>query len=297
MILKGKIYLFILTLFLFASCTATNYSSQSEKGTIIVRSGDTIYSIANRHNLSVRDLAEANNLQPPYGVVVGRKLMIPAIKYHIVQSGENLYQISRIYNVSVNKLIALNHLSKPYNIALGSKLVISNSAGSTSSNASKTTSTSKNTKTPVTPKTPKATPTIDPTNKRVEVTPKSDHEFIWPVNGTVISTFGQKTGGLYNDGINIKVAEGTPVKASEDGVVAYSGNELRGYGNLVIVKHSNDWISAYAHLSKAKVIVGDKVKKGTEIANVGTTGNVDFAQLYFGIRKGKDAVDPQKYLK
>ena len=111
-----------------------------------------------------------------------------------------------------------------------------------------------------------------------------------------MSKFGPKPGGLYNDGINIKAKGGDNVKATEDGVVAYVGNELRGYGNLIIIKHSGGWISAYGHLDQTKIKRGIKVKKGQNIATIGSTGNVKSPQLYFGLRKGREAVNPQSYL-
>ena len=122
------------------------------------------------------------------------------------------------------------------------------------------------------------------------------NRFSWPVRGEVISKFGPKSAGLYNDGINIKAKDGQAVSSSEDGIVAYVGSELKGYGNLVIVKHSGGWISAYAHLKNSVVAIGQKIGKGQKIGNVGNSGKVKFPQLYFGLRKGRDAVNPENYL-
>ncbi len=121
--------------------------------------------------------------------------------------------------------------------------------------------------------------------------------FSWPVRGAVISKFGPKKGGLYNDGINIKAREGASVGSAEDGVVAYVGNELKGYGNLIIIKHSQGWITAYAHLKEFNVKRGQKILKSQKIGLVGSTGSVSFPQLYFGLRKGREALNPQNYLK
>jgi murein DD-endopeptidase MepM/ murein hydrolase activator NlpD len=120
--------------------------------------------------------------------------------------------------------------------------------------------------------------------------------FRWPVKGRVIAGFGPKTSGGQNDGINLAVPEGTPVKAADDGVVAYAGNELKGYGNLVLIRHSNGFVSAYAHASELMVKRGDTIKRGQVIANAGQTGNVTSPQLHFEIRKGSTPVDPTKYL-
>jgi murein DD-endopeptidase MepM/ murein hydrolase activator NlpD len=120
--------------------------------------------------------------------------------------------------------------------------------------------------------------------------------FRWPVRGRVIAGFGPKPNGQQNDGINLAVPEGTSVKAAEDGVVAYSGNELKGYGNLVLVRHSNGYVTAYAHASELKVKRGEAVKRGQIIALAGQTGTVNSPQLHFEIRKGSSPVDPTQFL-
>ena len=120
--------------------------------------------------------------------------------------------------------------------------------------------------------------------------------FRWPVRGRVIGEFGAKAGGDRNDGINLAVPEGTSVKAAEDGEVIYAGNEVKGYGNLVLVRHADGWVSAYAHASDILVNRGDRVNRGQIIARAGATGNVSQPQLHFELRKGKNPVDPKPYL-
>ena len=120
--------------------------------------------------------------------------------------------------------------------------------------------------------------------------------FRWPVRGRLIAGFGSKPDGTQNDGINLAVPEGTPIKAADDGVVAYAGNELKGYGNLVLISHANGFVSAYAHASELMVKRGDTVKRGQVIAHAGQTGNVTSPQLHFEIRKGSTPVDPAQYL-
>jgi len=118
-------------------------------------------------------------------------------------------------------------------------------------------------------------------------------DFRWPARGRVIAGFG--TGG--NEGINIAVPEGTPVRAAESGTVAYAGSELKGYGNLVLIRHDNGFVSAYAHNSELLVKRGDEIRRGQVVANSGRTGNVNAPQLHFEIRKGSDPVDPMPYLR
>jgi murein DD-endopeptidase MepM/ murein hydrolase activator NlpD len=120
--------------------------------------------------------------------------------------------------------------------------------------------------------------------------------FRWPARGRVISGAGAMGNGQQNDGINLALPEGTPVHAAEDGVVAYAGSELKGYGNLVLIRHSNGFVTAYAHTSEILVKRGDQVRRGQVIAKSGQTGNVTSPQLHFEIRKGSAPVDPTQYL-
>lgn len=260
---------------------------------IEVVAGDTIFSISKKTQVLLRDLIKQNNLMPPYILKVGSKLTIPKTNYHEVNSGETLYAISRLYNMKINQLIEINELKEPYSVKAGDHIKISKLekifAENKDSQASYNLKTSEKSSEKTAEKEPKA--------NFVEKVLDKFNKFSWPVGGTVVSKFGPKSAGLYNDGINIKAKEGAEVKASEDGVVAYVGNELKGYGNLVIVKHAGGWITAYAHLAKSSVTRGEKVSKGQKIGTVGATGNVTSPQLYFGLRKGRDAVNPQNYLK
>ncbi len=128
--------------------------------------------------------------------------------------------------------------------------------------------------------------------KPIPAPPAATGRFIWPVRGKVISSYGPKANGLHNDGINIAVPEGTPVHAAQSGVVAYAGNELKGYGNLLLIRHSNGWVTAYAHNSKLLVKRGDRVVRGQEISLAGKTGSVVTPQVHFEIRKGAKALNP-----
>jgi murein DD-endopeptidase MepM/ murein hydrolase activator NlpD len=138
-----------------------------------------------------------------------------------------------------------------------------------------------------------ATPDVSAAAKAADAATPS---FRWPARGRVISGSGAMTNGQQNDGINLALPEGTPVHAAEDGVVAYAGSELKGYGNLVLVRHSNGFVTAYAHASEILVKRGDQVRRGQVIAKSGQTGNVTSPQLHFEIRKGSAPVDPTQYL-
>lgn len=132
-------------------------------------------------------------------------------------------------------------------------------------------------------------------NKSAQVS-RSGGQFIWPVQGRVISGFGPHNDGMHNDGINIAAEPGAPVKAAEGGVVVYAGNELASYGYLLLIRHPSGYVTAYAHNRRLLVKKNDKVKRGQLIASVGSTGDVDRPQLHFEIRRGEKAVDPRRYL-
>ena len=120
--------------------------------------------------------------------------------------------------------------------------------------------------------------------------------FIAPVSGRIIEGFGQTGNGQRNDGINIAAAAGTPIHAAADGTVSYAGNELKGYGNLILIKHDDGYVTAYAHASELLVKRGDTIKRGQVIAKSGQTGEVASPQLHFEIRKGSTPVDPLQFL-
>ena len=125
---------------------------------------------------------------------------------------------------------------------------------------------------------------------------RDSSRFAWPVRGEVVTDYGPQDNGLHNDGLNIAAKRGTPVKAAANGVVAYVGNELEGFGNLVLVKHADNWITAYAHLETILVERGQELARGETIGRVGNTGGVPEPQLHFETRRGSDAVNPNEVL-
>ena len=126
--------------------------------------------------------------------------------------------------------------------------------------------------------------------------PPTRNTFLWPAEGRVISRFGSKPGGMHNDGINIAVPMGTAVRAAQNGVVAYAGNELRGYGNLVLIRHEDGWMTAYAHNDSLLVGKGDVVERGQVISRSGKSGRVSRPQAHFEIRRNGEPQDPLRLL-
>jgi murein DD-endopeptidase MepM/ murein hydrolase activator NlpD len=241
---------------------------------------------------------------------------------HVVNRGDTLMSIARRNNVSVDQLASANNLDRTARLSLGMKLNVpaSNSAVAAAPAAQPAAAVSAQPATTIAaPATrmaaaggpPQAARLASATSNVVEEKPAAAAEpvvakpaeatgalptFRWPVRGKVITGYGAKTNGKSNDGINVAVPEGTPVKAAEDGVVAYSGNELKGYGNLVLVRHSNGYVTAYAHASELLVKRGDPIKRGQIIAKSGQSGEVGSPQLHFEIRKGSSPVDPLQFL-
>ena len=132
--------------------------------------------------------------------------------------------------------------------------------------------------------------------KRTTPTGKTPN-FSWPLTGSLLAKYGQTGKGRHNDGIDISASKGTAVKATASGTIVYAGKELEGFGKLVLMKHDNGWVSAYAHLDEITAPKDKWLTKGTKIATVGTSGNVPSPRLHFELRQGTKAVDPLKYLK
>jgi murein DD-endopeptidase MepM/ murein hydrolase activator NlpD len=274
----------------YSDSVATSNSSHS-RGAYVVRGGDTVYSISRKHNVPLRSLIDANNLQPPYGIRTGQRLTIPTGRYYTVARGDTVYSISRKYSVDTTTLTQLNKIPAPYTISIGQRLQLPSQ--------SRVASRSEQAAPPIRPGTPAPRPTPGTTIAKTPLPkpPLATGEFIWPAQGKIVSNFGSTANGLHNDGINIAVPSGTPVKASQSGVVAYAGNELKGYGNLLLIRHSDGWMTAYANNSKLLVQRGATVTRGQTIANAGSTGSVTSPQVHFEIRKDSKAVDPRNYIR
>jgi len=246
--------------------------------------GDTVYALSRRHGVPVDTIIEVNDLKPPYHLLVGQRVTLWRDGEHVVRDGESIESVSRAYGVEGNALASLNGLTASDPLRKGQTLRIPEAAAPPSSPSEPSAPTPVVARTPIPPPPVPSPPAV------------TTRGFIWPVDGEVVSRFGRKTKGLHNDGINIEVARGTPVVASQSGVVAYAGNELRGFGNMLLIKHADGWVTAYAHNETLLVGRGDTVRKGQVIAKVGTSGSVTKPQLHFELRKGKKPVDPLRYL-
>lgn len=235
-------------------------------GVHFVNRGDTLASIARKNHVSVGELAHANGLEPSAKLKLGAKLTLPA---------KTAAMAAPAAPVAVAQ--------QPAAVATAPVTRVATAAAPQQSARLAQATANIDEKPAETPAKPAETTGALPT-------------FRWPVRGKVITSYGAKTNGKANDGINLAVPEGTPVKAAEDGVVAYSGNELKGYGNLILVRHANGYVTAYAHASELLVKRGDTIKRGQVIAKSGQSGEVASPQLHFEIRKGSSPVDPLQFL-
>lgn len=288
---KKNILTFVLCLFL-SGCTSQFGRIElfnrlfGTPDTIEVKKGDTLYSIAKRYDMSILELIELNGLDSPDQLYVGQVLKTSSSKYHIVKKGETLASIARKYDTNYKVLAQKNNIKPPYALKIGQKITVSG-AKSTSTSSSR-----QNTKNTAQTKTAQK----NSSHSTPYVSTKRSAKFMWPVSGKIISSFGTVGKGLKNDGINISAPLGTTVKAGDKGTIAYAGNGLKGFGNLILIKHTDGYITAYAHTDKILVQKGQTVARGEKIATVGKTGGVSSPQLHFEVRAGKKAVNPKNYL-
>ncbi len=260
---------------------------------VVVRKGDSLYKISRRYNVHLRDLIDVNRVRPPYYIFEGQRIRLPRQRIHQVSKGETLYGLSQRYGVDMATLVRINKIAPPYRITAGTRLRLPNATARPSLPARSAAQGARS----KAPAAERARRGRRPSPIALTRLPRrSGGRFLWPVQGRVIVGFGPRAGGLRNDGINIIARRGAKVRAAENGVVAYAGNELRGFGNLLLVKHSGGWMSAYAHNEALLVKVGQRVKRGQTIARVGATGSVVRPQLHFELRRGVRVVDPIRHL-
>lgn len=283
--------------------------------TVTIKKGDTLGAIGRKYGVTPREIMIANGLSNTR-LSIGQKLVIPGAEpvqavaskatTYKVRSGDSLSIIARKHGLGYRDLAQHNGLKENVVLRPGQVLKIPGGKAAPVRVASRVSSVPMpNTNparasAPVAPKKSAAKPSTTKSHvKKASLPspkPMTGNQFRWPVRGRVISGFGAKPNGKHNDGINVAVPLGASVKAAENGVVAYAGSELEGYGNLILIRHANGWVSAYAHNDEILVKRGDEVRRGEVIAKAGKTGSVSQPQLHFELRKGSQPVDPLKYM-
>ncbi len=314
-----------------APSPSVSYGTQAGAGSAGIHTvlpGDTVYTVSKEYNLPTRDIVTLNQLSAPYRLTTGYRLKLPPPNEYKVKSNDTLYTVSSLFDVSQNDIVRLNNLASPYRLRAGQTLRLPSPNDQAVQVATLPQPTAQRdvmqmepapapgvverevlaaptyqaSSAGTVPPQPQAKATVQPVSAAPPKLPDTvpartgNGKFMMPVQGKIISGYGPKSDGLHNDGINIKATKGTPVRAAENGTVVYASSELKGYGNLVIVRHADKFMTAYSHMDKILVKRGENVKAGQSIGTVGSTGNVDSPQLHFEIRKGSSALDPQKYL-
>lgn len=289
-----------------------------------VEPGDTVYALARRYDVSPGAIIDVNELEAPFGLQVGDDVIVPITvivdaapapravstrsqpasveprsaesdalerldRLYRVRKGDTLYSLSRRFDMTVEQLAAANDLDRPYTLSVDQRIIIPGAPEPA----------------PVTVAAamPEPIKAPDPRildNKFVEETlrpealpePADESPFAWPVRGPLLAEFGTIVDGTRSDGLNIAAPIGAPIRATADGEVVYRGDELEGYGNLLLVKHDGGWVSAYAHADAILVRKGDYVRQGQVIAKVGESGAVKRPQLHFQLRKDLQPQDP-----
>lgn len=280
----------------FKTTTATKPVVRAPLREITVKKGDTLYSISREYSVPVNDLAVMNKISAPFALSVGQKIKVPDIasaKKVEAKKTDAKPVVNKATKKSVEKPAAKSAktVKQPAKTATKKTDVKKPAVTQASKKVEKTAA-----KTPVKTQTKKA----DTPKKQRQSEPiaaRSSSKFSWPVRGKILSGYGSKSNGLFNDGINIQANKGATVVAAENGYVAYAGNEVKGMGNLVIIQHADGWMTVYAHMDSFVVRRGHKVTVGQKIGTVGKSGKVDIPQLHFEIRKGTKAYNPVNYLK
>ncbi|MFG1398482.1 peptidoglycan DD-metalloendopeptidase family protein [Roseixanthobacter pseudopolyaromaticivorans] len=265
----------------------------------VVTSGETLTSVAQSYGMTRAHLAQVNGLSPDAQLKIGQTLVVPP------GTAGNLAQIRPAPAAAKPSVVAAVPppaaapaaapktvvAAKPATVPAAPAPVVTAATPAVAPAPAKVASAAAPAKVETAAK---VTPADDADDSAR--TPGSGPQFRAPVRGRVISGFGPKPGGTRNDGVNFAVPEGTGVRAAEDGTVAYAGNELKGYGNLVLIKHADGYVTAYAHNSELMVKRGDTVRRGQIVAKAGQSGGVSTPQLHFEIRKGSQPVDPSQYV-
>lgn len=309
-------------------------SGAGSLGIHTLRSGETLWSIANAYHVDLRDMLDLNRLRAPYNTHAGQRLKIPAPQTYRAHKGDTLYKISRMFDTTTTELARLNNMRPPFSVKADQSLrlpsrhanyapiiksapapIHSQMASSYVPAPSLPSSPTKIQREELAP-IPSQTHVAEPASKHTQgheavasVPPekevhvdlsaplsRSGKGFLKPVGGKIISRYGVKADGLHNDGINIQATRGDAVRAAEQGVIVYNGSQIEGYGNMVLIRHADGYMTAYAHMDKILVKKGDRVKRGQTVGTVGSTGHVSTPQLHFEIRKGKNAIDPSPYI-
>jgi murein DD-endopeptidase MepM/ murein hydrolase activator NlpD len=265
---------------------SASMSSAACGAQVTVRRGDTLSAIARRCGHSVQEIASANGLSRPYTLNPGQRLRMPGPSTYTVRRGDNLYRIGLAHGMTTEEIAALNGLRPPFEIHPGQELRVRGQARRVAQAPQRPETANGGAQRPAPPT------SQDPAPSPAPAAPVS---FAWPLDGAVIAPFGSDQGRRL-DGIRIAARVGEPVRAAAAGEVVYVGNELQGYGELVLIRHPERWVTAYGLNAQIRVSVGDQVSAGQHIADAGGAGGGEQPALHFEIRRGVTPVNPEQQL-
>lgn len=235
-----------------------------------VSGNESLYDIATRYQVPLRALIDQNQLEPPYALSDGRILQLPPPRFHVVRRGEQLSDIAQRYNVDLRSLALLNRIEASARVRAGERIYLPAMAREAPAAAAEEHASG-------------ASP------------PLGSGPFAWPLRGEVLARFGPQPGGTRLDGIEIAGREGARVISAADGDVIYAGADIEGLGTLVLIRHADNYVTAYGHNRRALVREGERVRAGQEIAELGAAAS-GRTRLLFEVRRGNQALDPAPLL-
>jgi murein DD-endopeptidase MepM/ murein hydrolase activator NlpD len=281
-----------------------------------VRRGDHIDELARDFSTSRDVLLDANHIHRPYLIHPGEILKVPVSKAYVAEAGDTLSGVARRFGVEADELAQMNHISGRAALRAGQKIGLPSSMrdhGPLRSRVSEyATATARWTPSPapsyyahpaLTPDRPAASFASAPVTATpppaiglsdAQIADAAKGRFVWPVRGDISAHFGPSGVGQRNDGVDIKAAQGTPVKAAAAGEVVYAGDQVPGFGNLVLVKHADGWVTAYAHLDTVDVQMKQAVDQGQALGTVGASGGLPQPALHFEVRYAPTPADKAK---
>ena len=287
-----------------------------------VQRGDHLDALARSFSTSRDVLIDANHIRAPYTIRPGEIMKVPVAKAYVARGGDTLASVARRFSVGVDELAQLNHVSARSPLRSGQEIGLPSSmrdrGAEYADNAPPTSSYSPPTSSYMTPERPyrsyppsstvhvpttetppRYLPPSGPTTTEAQPATMSDSDiaqaahgrFVWPVRGDMMARFGPQGVGRRNDGIDIRASQGTVVKAAASGEVVYAGNQVPGFGNLVLIKHADGWVTAYAHLDQVDVQMKQQVAQGQQLGSVGTSGGATEPELHFEVRYAPTPAD------
>ena len=249
-------------------------------GMILVNKDDTIYGIANKYKVVPKDIIDDNNLVEPYKLKENQILFLRNKNLYVIRFGDNLEKISLKFAVNKSDIIRINKLSKPYQLKVGNKILIPQTKDFSVVDLI------------IDQKIYKSEPKISNKNRIINAKSLNSPNFIWPSKGQIIKNFGVFGKGQHYDGVDIKASNNSPIYSIYEGTVAFTGSEIKKFGNLILIKHKNGWLSAYSNVGKFNVKQGSSIKKGELIAY--SSNDLDY--YHFQLRHNRNPVNPIEFL-